>query len=340
MPIDQIGLKTAIVIETNNLRGGDDIELVSRSLNRLVEHLKSQTIGLHQLAQVVITHDGLPMETCQSIEKLAGYNIDFVKIESSTGYYEAKNTGFDATDKEQCDYIVFADSDCIPDNDWLEQILLPFAKQPDTRVVAGRTSYPANLVGTALTTIDFMYFRNNLGTNTTSNFYANNVVFKREVFAHYRYQQISGMYRGHCQVMGMRLIADGVPVVYTALAHTQHRLPDTRRQALKLRWIRGQDSVELTPHIIRTYTHRRLQWLARSGPVGPLCVMIGRLGYSLKAINRQDMPMVKGVRRIMAYGLIIGFSLVDTLGALARSIGINTVGHASADAEALSYHGK
>ncbi len=340
MQINQIVRKTAIVIETNNLRGGDNIELVTHSLNRLIEHLKSQTISLHQLTQVVITHDGLPMETCQSIEQLAGYNIDFVSIENTVGYYEAKNTGFDATDKEECDYVVFADSDCIPDNDWLEQILLPFTKQADTRVVAGRTSYPDNLVGTALTTIDFMYFRNNLGANTTSNFYANNVVFKREVFAHYRYQKISGMYRGHCQVMGMHLKSDGVPIVYTALAHTQHRLPDTRRQALKLRWMRGQDSVELTPHIIRTHIHRRWRWLARSGPIGPLCVMLGRLGFSLKSINRQDMPVINGVRRMMAYGLIIGFSLVDTLGALARSIGINTVGRTSADAKALSYHGE
>ncbi|VAW77426.1 Glucosyl-3-phosphoglycerate synthase [hydrothermal vent metagenome] len=340
MQIEQICKKTAITIETNNLRGGDDVELVTRSLNRLIEHLQSQTIGLHQLAQVVITHDGLPKETCQSIEQLAGYKIDFVQIEDSTGYYEAKNIGFDATNKDNCDYVVFADSDCIPDKHWLEQILLPFSKHPETSVVAGRTSYPANLVGTALTTLDFMYFRNALGANTTSNFYANNVVFRRDVFERYRYQTISGMYRGHCQVMGMHLINDGVPIIYTALAHTQHRLPDTRRQALKLRWIRGQDSVELTPHIIHTHIHRRWRWLARSGPIGPLCVMFGRLGYSLKALNRQDMPMVKGVRRLTAYGFIIGFSLVDTLGAFARSIGINTVGRAAADAKSLSYHGQ
>ncbi len=340
MQINQLCSKTAIVIETNNLRGGDNIELVTRSLNRLIKHLKLQTIGLHQLAQVVITHDGLPTQTCQLIEQLAGYQIDFVTIDNSVGYYEAKNIGFDAINKERGDYVVFADSDCIPDHDWLEQLLSPFANQAATRVVAGRTSYPANLVGTALTTIDFMYFRNNLGIDTTSNFYANNVAFKREVFEHYRYQKISGMYRGHCQVMGMRLISDAVPVNYAALAHTQHRLPDTRRQALKLRWIRGQDSVELTPHIIRTHVHRRWRWLARSGPIGPLCVMFGRLGYSLKALNKQDMPNINGIRRMAVYGLIVGFSLADTVGALARSVGINTVGRASADAKALSYHGK
>jgi hypothetical protein len=81
-----------------------------------------------------------------------------------------------------------------------------------------------------------------------------------------------------------------------------------------------------------------LQWLGRSGPVGPLCVMVGRLGYSLRALNHQDLPPLRGTRRLGATAIVIGMSLLDTAGALVRGLGI-TAGRASAvDGEALSYH--
>ncbi len=127
-------------------------------------------------------------------------------------------------------------------------MLLPFTWSDAPAVVAGRTSYAANVVGTALTTIDFMYFPNADHAGATSNFYANNVAFRRDVFEQHSYQALDGVYRAHCQVLGMRLKAAGVPIHYAAQAHTEHRLPDTRAEALKLRWMRGQDTYSLTPH--------------------------------------------------------------------------------------------
>lgn len=336
---DQIAARTALVLETNNLRGGADAEAAtSTSLQRLVALLAKQKLPLGSLAQVVITHDGLGADSCAAVTKLAGRPVDFVRIDATTGYYDAKNVGFAATDAARCDYVAFADADCLPDEEWLLQLLAPFA-QPDAPVaVAGRTSYAANLVGTALTTIDFMYFPNALRPDATSNFYANNVAFRRETFAQYSYQALAGVYRAHCQVLGMRLRAANIPVVYAAKAHTEHRLPDTRAEALKLRWMRGQDSYSLTPHLLRTYLSPRWQWLAKSGPIGPLCVLAGRLVYSLRALNHQDLPRLGGVRWLLGAALIVGFSAIDMLGALARGLGLHTTGREHADAQALSYH--
>lgn len=337
MPIERIAARTALVLETNNLRGGADLQKVASSLKRLVAALGGQSIPLASLAQIVITHDGLPSAVCREIESLAACPVDFVRIHADTGYYDAKNLGFDRTDPARCDYVAFGDADCVPAVDWLEQLLAPFALADAPRVVAGRTSYAETIAGAALTTIDFMYFPSRFGAGATANFYANNVAFERAVFAQYRYQPLAGVYRAHCQVLGLRLVAAGIALHYAARAHTEHRLPDSRLQALQLRWMRGQDSVGLTPFLVRTYAPARMQWLGRGGPIGPLCVLAVRLRHSLRALNRQDLRPLRGLRRLAAIAMIVGFSAVDGLGALARGLGIDTT-RRGADAQALSYH--
>lgn len=333
-----IAATTALVLETNNLRGGKDAVEALNSLKRLIARFAQQSVSPLSLAQWVITHDGLDPQARQALCVLAGRPLDFVEIDARTGYYDAKNVGFDGVDQARCQYVVFADADCLPCVDWLQQLLLPFT-EPDAPVaVAGRTSYAPSITGSALTSIDFMYFPSPLRIGATRNFYANNVAFRCDTFEQHRYEPLDGVYRAHCQVMGLRMQAAGVAVAYAPRAHTEHRLPDSQGEVIKLRWLRGGDSVDLTPYLVRAYMPSWLQWLGRSGPIGPLCVMAGRLGYSLRALNHQDLPPVHGVRRLAAMAVVIGMSLLDTAGAVIRGCGVS-VGRASArHSEALSYH--
>lgn len=341
--IESIAQRTALVLETNNIRSSD-LDLVASSLRRVLGLLSQQTIPLTQLAQLVVTHDGLPQSVCEQIESELGCPITFVTISETTGYYEAKNLGFDHTTPELSDYVLFADADCTPDAHWIEQILQPFTDEkltPTLAAVAGRTSYADSLAGIALTTIDFMYFPSPLGAGCTRNFYANNIVFKRDVFAKYHYQAVEGVYRAHCQVLGLQLQSEGLKIQYAPEAHTVHMIPDHKSDVVKLRWMRGQDTVGLTPFLVKSYMPSWLQWLAKSGPVGPWIVQMSRLGFSLKALNRQGMPRVTGLRWIAPVMLILGISSIDTLGAIVRGCGINTVGgKGGGDAQALSYHEK
>lgn len=335
-----VAASTAFVLETNNLRGGGDTRQAIASLKRLIVRLAQQTVPPSSFAQWIITHDGLSGDERDEIARLAGRPVEFVEIGPRTGYYDAKNLGFERVDPARCTYVAFGDADCVPDGDWLAQLLAPFDQPAATApiAVAGRTSYVASIAGTALTTIDFMYFPSPLRDGATRNFYANNVAFRREVFERYRYEPLDGVYRAHCQVMGLRLQAAGLAVHYAPLAHTEHRLPDTRREIVKLRWMRGEDSVGLTPYLVRAYMPDWLQWLGRSGPLGPLCVMAGRLLFSLRALNHQDLPSVHGLRRIAATGFVVGVSLLDTLGAVVRGIGLGARHAVGRDADALSYH--
>ena len=339
MRLEVVAAHCALVLETNNLRGGADAAArADSSLQRLMALLARQTLPLTALAQVVVTHDGIGAAAREAVDRIAARPVDFVHVDAAAGYYEAKNAGFAATDAGRCTHVLFADADCLPDTDWLRQMLLPLTRTDLPAVVAGRTSYAATVVGTALTTIDFMYFPNADHHDSTSNFYANNVIFRRDIFQRFGYQPLDGVYRAHCQVLGMRLRAADVRIHYTAAAHTEHRLPDTRAEALKLRWLRGQDTYALTPHLLRHYVSPRWHWLARSGPLGPLCVLIARLGYSVRALNHQDLPALQGVRWLAGVAWILAFSAVDMMGAFARGVGWRTGPRVQADAQALSYH--
>jgi hypothetical protein len=333
-----LAARTALVLETNNLRGGADAERVGRSLLRVVRLLATQSVPLTALAQLVITHDGLDDACCQAVQQAAGRPVAFVRIQPETGYYEAKNQGFAATDVQHCEWVVFADADCLPATTWLAELLAPLAQDPTLAAVAGRTSYAASLAGTALTTLDFMYFPSPLAAGATRNFYANNVLFRREVFDRHSYQALNGVYRAHCQVLGLRLQAAGVAVHHAVAAHTVHRFPDSWGELLQLRWLRGQDTPGLTPFLVQAYLPRAWQWLGRSGPLGPLCVLLARLGFSLRALNHQDLPPLRGPRRLAGLALVLGFSAVDMVGAVTRGLGLRTARGTGADAQALSYH--
>src|ERR1700733_3333755 len=109
----------ALVLETNNLRGGDDPAAVVSTLARLLRHLDAQTRPLVTLEELVITHDGLDAAAQSELRRQAGRPLSFVEIPQGTGYYEAKNRGFDAT---RADVVAFGDADCWPDPVWLESL--------------------------------------------------------------------------------------------------------------------------------------------------------------------------------------------------------------------------
>ena len=327
---------TALILETNNLRGTDDADRITASLERLLLHLGAQTRPLGALDELVITHDGLDAGQRARLEAAAGVAVRFVELGPETGYYEAKNLGFDAT---TADVVAFGDADCWPDPAWLERLLAPLL-DGDAEVVAGRTTYRDDVLGIAATSIDFMYFPSTLGEGATRNFYANNVAFRREVFAARRYQPAEGIYRGHCQRLGLRLAADGVPVRYEAGAHTVHRFPDSAAELFRLRLLRGADTVEMTPSFADAILPAGLRWLGRLGPLSPLGVLAVRLGLSARAVGTQGLSEVRGARKAACLAVVGGISAADAVGALARSVagadlGVRDGGFAHG---ALSYH--
>lgn len=68
-----IAPRCALVLETNNLRGGDAAHnAVLESLQRAVAALAAQTVPLTALAQLIVTHDGLNETACAALSGIAG----------------------------------------------------------------------------------------------------------------------------------------------------------------------------------------------------------------------------------------------------------------------------
>ena len=63
---------TALVLETNNLRGTPDADRIVDSLERLLRHLSAQTFPLRDLDELVITHDGLGIDAEDRLTRAAG----------------------------------------------------------------------------------------------------------------------------------------------------------------------------------------------------------------------------------------------------------------------------
>jgi len=239
--------------------------------------------------------------------------------------------------------IAFADADCWPDPGWLQALLDPFARG-DVAVVAGRTTYRADLFGAAATAVDFMYFASPLAAparsagsrlpeknhsrtprlwrgataaGCTRNFYANNVAFRREVLARAGFGG-HAFYRGSCQVLGLALQARGVPIHFATRAHTVHRLPDSAADLLRLRLLRGADSVELAPHLADAYLPAGARWLGRMGPLSGLAVLATRCACSLFALRRQQLPATRGPRWLAGAALVGAIHVADAAGAIIR----------------------
>lgn len=322
----------SLVVETNNLHGeGAGPSAVRDGLLRLLTHLRTQTWPLARLRELVITHDGLSADEAIEIERAAGRSISFVEVGPAVGYYAAKNRGFNAT---SADVVAFADADCWPNDDWLAHLFAPFADDA-THVVAGRTTYRGDILGIAATTIDFMYFTSPLGEHCTRNFYANNVAFRRAVFEGRGYLLEQGFYRGNCQVLGLALQQDGVKIVFEPRARTIHRAPDTWQEAVRLRLLRGADSVELAPHLAKAYVPDQ-RWVSRV-PGLAFAVLGARWSYSVRALGHQDMPAVHGARWLACVTTMTGISLLDGVGAALKTAGLDRLLGRGDDA-ALSYH--
>jgi glycosyltransferase involved in cell wall biosynthesis len=317
----------SLVLETHNLEGGDGD--IASGLERLLVRLTQQTYPLAKLADFVITHRGVDAKGRAKCEQLAGVPIRWLELPDDVGYYEAKNKGVDVATG---DVVVLADADCWPDPDWLEAILSPFT-DPNVRAVAGRTTYRRDLLGTAASTIDFMYFPSPHGKGYTRNFYANNVAFRRGVFEKHRFGTHE-MYRGHCAVLGIDLHNAKIPIVFAPAARTIHRFPDSMRELVKLRLMRGRDTYELTPELGRTLSSNLK--LPRVGPLVPLGVLGIRFGFSLSSINRQQMPESHGLRWLAVAASTAAISAVDAAGALLGGLRLMD---AKPEA-ALSYHGE
>jgi glycosyltransferase involved in cell wall biosynthesis len=303
---------TALVIETDNLLAIESrSDAIVAGLEQLLSRLAAGALPLARLDEVVLVHEGLPLRDQATLSRAAGRPLRFVEVPRGSGYYAAKNAGFAAT---TADVVAFGDADCRPSDVWLHALLGPMRANGDVQVVAGRTVYEPSALGDALTAIDFQPIASPLGRGCVRHFFANNVAFRREVFAARPFELREDLHRGACGVLALRLHRDGIPIHHAPDALTVHRTP-RGLELVERRMKRGSDLARLAPEIARAHLPAALAWVGQLGPLSPLVLLAGRLVVATGVIAGHRRPGA-----LARASLALRLTALDACGALAPPV--------------------
>lgn len=210
----------SIIIETENLSTAE-IDGLFRCLKTLAEQDISPTLA----NEVLIVESGdVPAELIARIQSNYPW-IQFRKIESDIGYYEAKMKGVALTTGE---VIVLCDSDCTYEPIWLRNLLSPFANNPEIEVVAGETTTPAyGAYGIAIAlTYIFPRFSRTEALAPASSYFCNNVAFRRSFLMQHPIPSELPIYRGNCTLHARNLSAQGYTIWRQPLSRATHAAPN------------------------------------------------------------------------------------------------------------------
>lgn len=140
------------------------------------------------------------------------------------GYYEQKNLG---AREARGRFVVFLDSDVIPEPAWLERLLASF-EDPRVNVVCGNCFLAADdLVSKSMALAWFFPFRDESDSLLPRDvFFANNVAFRRSVALAYPFEPIEGTTRGACRMLAKRLSAERAGLFVNTAARVSHPAPN------------------------------------------------------------------------------------------------------------------
>jgi hypothetical protein len=156
-------------------------------------------------------------------------------------YYEQKNHGARLA---AGDLLVFLDSDVIPDDGWLEQLIRSFA-HPGLRVVGGDAYVAPRDLFTRTVALAWLFPpRAGAGLSRDRWFLANNVAFLRFLFLEHPFPVLPpGVCRGSCVELARTLVRIGAPPYRNSLARVEHAPPAGLRHYLVRGVAEGRDAL-------------------------------------------------------------------------------------------------
>ncbi len=209
----------SIILETENLAQAD-----LQGLLRSLSCLDAQTPSPRVANEVLLIDSGdtpalLLEQICQQYPWLK-----VAEAPEGTEYYDAKMLGARLATGE---VVVFYDSDCLYEPDWLYQILVGF-QRPGVQVVAGETrTSGVGLYGTAMAiSYIFPQYSGESDLQPASQYFLNNVAFRRDLLMSYPIPRDLPLYRGNCVVHARQLVELGQTIWRQPLARASHAPPN------------------------------------------------------------------------------------------------------------------
>ncbi len=269
----------SIILETENLETADIKGLVNS-----IDSLAAQTPSPDRANEVLLIDSGdTPIELLTQLQKTYHW-LTVKQAPDSTQYYESKMLGALCSTG---DIVVYYDSDCIYDRHWLESLLASF-ENPEIQVVSGETT--TNGIGIYGTAMALCYIFPQYSGRTdlfpVSQYFLNNVAFRRSFLLENPIPVGLPFYRGNCVIHAQSLLAAGHRIWRQPKARSLHAPPNGFRHFWTRFLLIGYD----------LYWQKRL--LATRSPLAPLVkggtgVGIGT-GTGESPQNGSEVPLYKG----------------------------------------------
>jgi len=209
----------SIVLETENLANAD-LEGLSRSLLSLV---KQDVPPSHAKEVLLIDSGDAPANLLEQLCDRYPW-ITVHPAPPGTGYYKAKMLGAHLATG---DIIVYCDSDCIYEPSWMKTILTTFTQGDHIQIVAGETTTRGvGPYGTAMAlTYIFPQYSGETVLTSSSEYFLNNVAFRRQFLLENPIPVELPLYRGNCVLHARDLRQNGQIIWRQPKARATHAPP-------------------------------------------------------------------------------------------------------------------
>jgi len=222
----------SIILETENLETSD-IKRLQQSIVSLAAQLPEQANEV-----VLIDSGNTPRQLLNQLQ----LSYPWLTIKSAppeTEYYESKMLGLEWTTGE---IIVYYDSDCIYESDWLATLVSSF-DNVNIQIVGGETTTDGvGLYGTAMALCYiFPQYSGRSDLFPVNQYFLNNVAFRRSVLEAIPIPTDLPLYRGNCVIHAQTLIAAGYTIWRQPNARSFHAPPNGFEHYFKRFLLIGHD---------------------------------------------------------------------------------------------------
>lgn len=273
--------KISVIIEWENAKLSE-LDRAERMLSQLGRQMAAAAAARGIEAELIVLFDSEAIDEAvprNAVETQipAGAWPGPIRFEPAPGqhYYEQKNTGAKLATGA---YLIFLDSDVIPEEGWLEA-LLDAVEDTNLGFVGGEAYHATDSFYDRLFAGFWTFLPRGDGRSLykTSTFYANNLAVRRELFLANPYPDTSA-YRGQCTELARGLRRGGVPIHRSGDAKVSHPPPVGFATFFVRAICQGYDAV---------YWRRRKQRfgsLLNANPIAAFLRFVGHIGRVLQNV--------------------------------------------------------
>ena len=304
-PVEQQLPSFSIVLETENLANAD-IKVLSQALASLAH----QDVSPTQANEVWLIDSG---DTQANLLEQLCQQYSWIKVHQvpvGTGYYQAKMLGAKVSTGE---IVVYFDSDCYYETQWLRNILTPFTQEDEIQIVAGETMTRGLGVYATAMVMAYIFppFSGEKTLTPTSQYFLNNVAFRREFLLKYPIPVELPLYRGNCAIHAYELCQQGYTIWRHPQARATHAPPSNLSHLFWRFLLIGHDYYWQNTLLAQANTDKEGYQDAMSGVREKLQVFIDRVGKMLAYEPRHlfyipiTLPVALSAAVLVAVGYII-----------------------------------